>query len=46
VVTVGKWLGHSSPAITLKVYVHLFRQRDDKAAKAINAALAKLRPIG
>jgi Phage integrase family len=46
VVIVGKRLGHSSPVIALKVYVHLFRQRDDKAAEAINAALAKLRPIG
>jgi len=45
VVTLSKRLGHSSPAITLKVYPHLF-QRDDKAADAINAALANLRPIG
>jgi hypothetical protein len=33
-------LGHASPAITLKVYAHLFRKDDGKAAEAINAALA------
>jgi hypothetical protein len=26
----------------LKIYAHLFRKRDDRAAEAINAALAKL----
>ena len=30
----------ASPAITLKVYAHLFRKDDGKAAGAINAALA------
>lgn len=45
VVTISKRLGHASPAITLKVYAHLFRKRDDKAADAINAALANLAPI-
>lgn len=40
VVTISKRLGHASPAITLKVYAHLFRQDDSKAADAINAALA------
>jgi hypothetical protein len=29
-------------AVTLKIYAHLFRNRDSKAADAINAALAKL----
>ncbi len=28
--------------ITLKIYAHLFRNRDSKAADAINAALANL----
>ena len=42
VVTISKRLGHASPNITLKVYAHLFRKRDDKAAEAINQALAKL----
>jgi integrase len=45
VATISKRLGHSSPAITL-VYAHLLRQRDGKAVKAINAALANLGPIG
>jgi integrase len=40
VVTISKRLGHASPAITLKVYAHLFRKDDAKAAEAINAALA------
>lgn len=40
VVTIGKRLGHASPNITLQIYAHLFRKRDDKAAEAINAALA------
>jgi integrase len=35
-------LGHASPNITLMIYAHLFRNRDDKAAAAINAALANL----
>jgi hypothetical protein len=41
----GCRLGHASPAITLKVYAHLFRKDDGKAAAAINAALAG-RPPG
>jgi integrase len=32
--------GYSSPDVTLRVYAHLFRRDDDKAAAAINAALA------
>jgi integrase len=40
VVTISKRLGHASPAITLKVYAHLFKHSDAKAADAINAALA------
>jgi integrase len=39
VVTIARRLGHSSPAITLQVYAHLFRKDDSKAAAAINAAL-------
>jgi integrase len=42
VVTISKRLGHASPNITLQIYAHLFRKRDDKAADAINAALATL----
>ena len=42
IVTISKWLGHANPNITLKVYAHLFRNKDGKAADAINAALATL----
>ena len=33
VVTVSKRLGHASPAITLKIYAHLFSKDDGKAAQ-------------
>jgi integrase len=39
VVTVSKRLGHANPAITLKVYAHLFDNSDAAAADAINQAL-------
>jgi integrase len=39
IATISKRLGHATPAITLGVYAHRFRQDDSKAA-AINAALA------
>ena len=42
VVTIARRLGHASPNVTLAVYAHLFRQRDDKAAAAVNAAVAQL----
>ena len=42
VVTISKRLGHSNPNITLRTYAHLYRQRDDKAAEAINEAMARL----
>ena len=37
IVTISKRLGHSKPDITLRVYSHLFRNDDSKAAEAINA---------
>lgn len=40
IVTIRKRLGHTGPDVTLRVYAHLFRRDDDKAAAAINAALA------
>jgi integrase len=40
IVTISKRLGHASPDVTLRVYAHLFRRDDGKAAAAINAALA------
>jgi integrase len=39
-VKISKRLGHASPTITLQVYAHLFRKRDDVSAEAINNALA------
>ena len=42
IVTISKRLGHASPNVTLQIYAHLFRRTDDKAAQAINAALASL----
>jgi integrase len=39
IVTISKRLGHAKPDITLRVYSHLFRNDDSKAAAAINAAL-------
>jgi integrase len=43
VVTISKRLGHASPNITLGTYAHQFRVKDDKAAQAINQALADLK---
>jgi integrase len=42
VVKISRRFGHASPAITLKIYAHLFRKRDDKSSAAINAAVASL----
>jgi len=39
IVTISKRLGHAKPDITLRVYAHMFRNDDSKAAAAINAAL-------
>jgi integrase len=36
IVTISKRLGHSKPDITLRIYAHLFRKDDSKAAAAIN----------
>lgn len=43
IVTISRRLGHASPNVTLAIYAHLFRQRDDKAADAINAAMGGCR---
>jgi integrase len=40
IVTISKRLGHAKPDITLRIYAHLFRKDDGKAAAAINAALS------
>ena len=42
IVTISRRLGHASPNVTLGIYSHLFRKSDDRAAQAINAALAGL----
>jgi integrase len=39
IVTISKRLGHAKPDITLRIYAHLFKKDDSKAAAAINAAL-------
>ena len=41
IVTISKRLGHAKPDITLRIYAHLFRTDDGKAAAAINAALSR-----
>jgi integrase len=41
IVTISKRLGHAKPDITLRIYAHLFRKDDSKAAAAINAAFPK-----
>lgn len=38
IVTISRRLGHSKPDITLRIYAHLFRKDDGKAADAINRA--------
>jgi len=40
ILTISRRLGHASPTITLDVYGHLMPQTDDKAAAAIEIALA------
>jgi integrase len=39
IVTISKRLGHTKPDITLRIYAHLFRKDDSKAAAAINATM-------
>jgi len=41
IVTISKRLGHAKPDITLRIYAHLFKKDDSKAAKAINEMVAK-----
>jgi integrase len=41
IVTVSKRLGHSKPDITLRVYAHMFKDGDSRAAAAINAAFPR-----
>lgn len=39
IVTISRRLGHKKPEITLRIYAHLFKKDDSKAAAAINAIL-------
>jgi integrase len=39
VLTISRRLGHASPAVTLTIYGHLFRNRDREAADVIEVAL-------
>jgi integrase len=41
IVTISKRLGHAKPDITLRVYAHMFRNDDSKAAEAINTAMSR-----
>jgi integrase len=43
VLTVSRRIGHASPAITLDVYGHLFKNTDRRAAEIMEAAFAKVR---
>jgi integrase len=37
IVTISKRLGHAKPDITLRIYAHMFKKDDSKAAAAINS---------
>jgi integrase len=39
VVQISRRIGHGSPAVTLRIYAHLFKSTDTAAAAAIEAAL-------
>ncbi|MFE7290440.1 site-specific integrase [Streptomyces noursei] len=41
VVTVARWLGHSSPAITLGYYAHFMREAGSKGRTAIDGLLGR-----
>lgn len=43
IIAVSQWLGHASPAITLRVYGHLMPRDDDRGRSALRAGLASLR---
>ncbi|MPY50371.1 tyrosine-type recombinase/integrase [Streptomyces sp. K1PN6] len=41
VVTLARWLGHSSPAITLGYYAHFMPEAGDKGRAVIDGLLGK-----
>jgi integrase len=42
IVRISKRPGHADPAVTLRIYGHLFRKRDDVSADAINQTLGSI----
>jgi integrase len=42
VVTVSRRIGHSNPTVTLNVYAHLFGDTDERAAKIVESAFARM----
>jgi integrase len=40
VVAVSKWLGHSDPSITLKIYAHMMPEADGRGRAAMDAWFA------
>jgi integrase len=43
VLTISRRIGHASPAITLRVYGHLFGNTDARAAEIMETTFANLR---
>ena len=43
VLTISRRIGHASPAITLNVYGHMFKNTDVRAAEIMEAAFARMR---
>ena len=43
ILTISRRLGHGSPAITLRIYGHLFASTDDRAAKVLEETFASIR---
>ena len=42
VLTISRRIGHASPAITLGVYGHMFRNTDAKAAEIMEATFTRM----
>ena len=42
VLTISRRIGHASPAITLGVYGHMFRNTDARAAEIMEATFARM----
>ncbi len=46
VVTLARWLGHSSPTITLDYYAHFMPEAGGKGYSAIEALFRRPRSVG